>query len=210
MKKTKEKKKTEKKKRNGKEWLKANYKKIIIGFIILFGIFFLFYLIDTTRVIKQDKKPIFALKTGEFTDNVSEEYTGLGYKIIFYKQVGGRYDTKIGPWTMKFSDIPTKLQLIDLAIEYTDNPKDTYKKYRGEYISIKEKPYYIDEKNNVIRFQYIDEDEKYTFAVDVYLMYQIASNYKNKQVTIVGTVDNFRNKTKETPNALIIKNAFVK
>lgn len=41
-------------------------------------------------------------------------------------------------------------------------------------------------------------------------MYQLAQDYKDKEITIVGTVDNFRNKTKTTPNALTVKNAFVK
>lgn len=206
----KKKNKKKKQKLSFKVWLKKNYKNIILILIILLGLFFIFYLVDTTRVLKNEKTPIFAIKTGEYTDGVSTEYTGIGYKIIFYRQVDGRYDTIIGPWTMKFVDKPTDVNVLDLAIEYTDNPRKTYKKYKGEYIRIKAKPYYIDEKNNVIRFQYTDEDKKYTFAIDFYLMYQLAQDYKDKEITIVGTVDNFRNKTKTTPNALTVKNAFVK
>ena len=175
-------------------------------------LFLLFYLVDMTRVTRDDKKPIFAINTGLYSDGVSKEYVGVGYRIIKYRQIGGRYDTKIGFWNLKFVDKPTELKLLDFAIEYTDNPKDTYKKYLGEYISISGVPYYVDEKNNVIRFQYVDPDGKYTTALDFYLMYQPAKTYKDKKetITVVGTVDNFRNKTKDSSKGIIVKNAFVK
>lgn len=193
------------------KWLKKNYKKIIIIIILIIGAWSLMYLTDKTRVLKDEKRPIFAIKTGVYSDGKSTEYMGLGYKIIMYKQIGGRYDTKIGFWNLKFIDKPTKIKLLDFAIEYTNNPKDTYKKYKGEYISITEKPYFIDEKNNVIRFQYTDPDGKYTTILDFYLMFQPAATYKDKEeLTVVGTVDNFRNKSKKSEKGIIIKNAFVK
>ena len=44
-----------------------------------------------------------------------------------YKQIGGRYDTKIGTWALDFIDKPTEIKLLDFAIEYTDNPKEQMK-----------------------------------------------------------------------------------
>ena len=204
--------KKKKGKKNSSNWLKNNYKKIIVVIILIIGVWSIMFLVDKTRVFKEEKKPIFAITTGVYSDGVSTEYIGLGYKIIMYKQIGGRYDTKIGSWKLKFVDKATEIKLIDFAIEYTDNPKETYEKYKGEYITITGNPYFIDEKNNVIRYQYTDPDGKYTTVLDFYLMYQPAATFKDKNepLTVVGTVDNFRNKSKDSEKGIIIKNAFVK
>ena len=165
-------------KRNFKQWLTKYYKLLLIGLVLLICLFFIFYFVDRHRVLKEEKRPLFAIKTAEYTDGVSAAYTGIGYKVIMYRQVGGRYDSKIGSWSLKFVDKPTEINLLDFAIEYTNNPKKAYKKYSGEYISLTEIPYFVDTKNNVIRFQYNDPDGKYTTALDFYLMFQPIENYK--------------------------------
>jgi len=193
-------------------WLKKHYKIIILILIILVCLCFVFYFIDRKRVLEDDKKPLFAIKTVDYSDGASKEYMGLGYKVIMYQQIGGRYDNKIGSWRLKFVDKPTEINLLDFAIEYTDNPEKAYKKYEGEYISLTETPYFVDVKNNVIRFQYNDPDGKYTTSLDFYLMFQPIETYKDTKdaITVVGTVDNFRNKSEKTSKGIIIKNAFVK
>ena len=208
----KKRKKKKNKKQNTSKSLKMKYNIILITLILIIIMPIIFYFIDRNRVLNLDKRPIFAIKTGVYSDGGSTEYIGIGYKVIMYKQLIGRYDNEIGSWKLKFVDKPTKINLLDFVIEYTDNPKKTYKKYKGAYITITEKPYFIDEKNNVIRFQYTDPDGKYTTAIDFYLMYQPAVTYKdkNEKITVVGIVDNFRNKTKESAKGIIVKNAFVK
>ena len=215
----KKKKKTNKTKKDFKKviksilfWLKKHYKVIILVLIILVCLCCVFYFIDRKRVLEEGKKPLFAIKTVDYSDGESKEYMGLGYKVIMYQQVGGRYDNKIGSWKLKFIDKPTEINLLDFAIEYTNNPKKAYDKYHGEYISLTEIPYFVDTKNNVIRFQYNDPDGKYTTSIDFYLMFQPIETYKDttNALTLVGTVDGFRDKSKKTSKGIIVKNAFVK
>ena len=71
----------------------------------------------------------------------------------------------------------------------------------------------IDNKNKILRFENIDPDDKYTFAMDVYLYDQkidLSSYKEGDRITIVGTIKGFKNKDKSGPNRVLIRNAFIK
>lgn len=196
-----------------KEVKKKQTSKKIIGYIVLVVVIVAFLsLIDIALVTKMNTGPIFAIKTKEYS-NKSKEYYGLFYKVIKYQEEGGRYDTVIGPWSLKYEDTPIKIDLFDFAVEYIDNNKDTYDAFYNQYVLLTEPIALIDNKNKIIRFSYIDPDDKYTFAIDVYLYDSNIdlSTYKvGDRITIVGTIKGFKNKDQSNPNRILIRNAFIK
>ncbi len=190
-----------------------NFIKKVVGnlFLVVFIVAFL-SLIDIALVTKWNTGPIFAIKTKEYS-NKSKEYYGLFYKVIKYQEDGGRYDTVIGPWSLQYEDTPVKIELFDFALEYVDHNKNTYDAFYNKYVLLTEKIAYIDNKNKIIRFEYIDSDEKYNFAMDVYFQKKDIdlSNYNiGDKVTIVGTIKGFKNKDNKNPNRIVIRNAFIK
>lgn len=64
---------------------------IIFIIIIALGIVIA---IDVICVTKYDKGPYFAIRTKTYDDGGTEEFYGLGYKVIKYHQEQGRRDTK--------------------------------------------------------------------------------------------------------------------
>lgn len=85
-------------------------KKILktIGFILLTIILLglIFFAVDYSRV-KNQKTPIFCIKTDEVNDGGTTEYLGLGYKIIDYNKLNGYDKIHIGSLSMKYDDILT-------------------------------------------------------------------------------------------------------
>ena len=79
--------------------------------------------------------------------------------------------------------------------------------FSAEYMHIQ-----VYNKNILLKFNTKQKiiTEKAIGSAKFPLFFYFCNRYKDKEITIVGTVDNFRNKTKETPNALTVKNAFVK
>ncbi|GMQ63567.1 hypothetical protein [Vallitalea maricola] len=59
---------------------KINIKKVILVLIIILIPVFT-YSIDS-KLVLQDKKPIFVVKTGMYKDGGTTEYWGLGYQVI--------------------------------------------------------------------------------------------------------------------------------
>ena len=74
---------------------------IVLGIIIILGI--IFFAVDYNRVQKQ-KRPIFSIKYAIANDGGTEEYLGLGYKIIDFNMLNGYDEIKIGSWFMKYED----------------------------------------------------------------------------------------------------------
>lgn len=74
---------------------------IILGVIIILGI--VFFAVDYHRVQKQEK-PIFCIKYAIANDGGTEEYLGLGYKVIDFNRLNGYDEIKIGSWLMKYED----------------------------------------------------------------------------------------------------------
>jgi len=79
---------------------------IILSIIVLIGLGFL--AVDYMR-IKEQKKPIFALKTQIYRDGGTVEYLGLGYKVINFNKLDGSNEAKIGTWFMDYNNFKNEL-----------------------------------------------------------------------------------------------------
>lgn len=188
--------------------------------IKVFNIFFVVALIamiiigiDVICVAKYDAGPFFAIKTATYKDGGTKVYYGLGYKVIKYNQIDGRRDTQIGFWNLPYNSTPTKIQDIDLAIEFQNNPEETGNKYYKQYLSISSKIKSIDKQENQLTLEYTDPDGKYTLQIVCPLASQpneIINFTEQQEVTIKGTVYKFALKDDKQPNTVYLKDCFAK
>ena len=139
-----------------------NFTKIINVVFVILIVIMLMITVDIVCVARYNKGPFFAIKTTTYKDGGTKVYYGFGYKVIKYNQVQGRRDMQIGLWTMPYNIEPLNLQDLDLAIEFTDSPNKTYKKYYKKFVRISSTLSKIDNTNKTITLGYKDEDGKYT------------------------------------------------
>ena len=164
--------------------------------------------IDIVRVAKYDKKPLFAINTKTYKDGGSKAYMGIGYKVIDYNQLQGRRDIEIGTWNLKYNNKPLTIQDVDLAIELNDNEVDTYKTYYKKFVRIVSTLQKVDKKNKKLVLGYIDEDGKYSVDIVCNLVDEqlnINKFEENKQITIIGTLKDYKSKTKKNNRTIYIK-----
>lgn len=178
---------------------------IIFIFIIALGIIIA---IDVICVTKYDKGPYFAIRTKTYNDGGTQEFYGLGYKVIKYHQKQGRRDTEIGFWTMPYSTNPTNIAAIDLAIEFRNNPEKTANKYAGQFVRITGRIYKI--KENELVLQYKDPDDAYTLRIKCPMAEKtdFSDFKKGMEITVLGTIDNFTLATKNKPSSVNMSNCF--
>ena len=74
---------------------------IILGAIIILGL--IFFAVDYSRVQRQET-PIFCINYATANDGGTNEYLGLGYKVIDFNMLNGYDEIKIGFWFMKYED----------------------------------------------------------------------------------------------------------
>ena len=74
---------------------------IILGVIIILGL--IFFAVDYSRVQRQET-PIFCINYATANDGGTNEYLGLGYKVIDFNRLNGYDEIKIGSWFMKYED----------------------------------------------------------------------------------------------------------
>ena len=178
---------------------------IIFIIIIALGIVIA---IDVICVTKYDKGPYFAIRTKTYDDGGTQEFYGLGYKVIKYHQEQGRRDMEIGFWTMSYSVEPTEISALDLAIEFRNNPEKAANKYAGQFMRVTGKIYKI--KDNELILRYKDPDDTYTLKIKC----PMAENNhfegmeKGLEVTIIGTIENFTLAAKTNPNIVRMSNCF--
>lgn len=187
-----------------------------IGFINIIFIIIIACMImittDTIAVAKYQTGPFFALRTQVYKDSGTSVYHGLGYKVIKYNQTEGRKDIEIGPWSMGYSTTTINMSILDLAIELRNYPEKTYKSLAGKMLKVTGTISKVETKNNEIIIKYTDSDGAYTLEVIATLHKEekdIASYQKGKEISLLGTVSEFKVKTNETPNQIYIKNAYV-
>jgi len=186
--------------------------KLIINIIFVLIILSLTMIaVDIISVARYNKGPYFAINTKTYKDGGSKEYYGIGYKVIKYNQVQGRRDMQIGTWSMPYSTEPTDISDLDLAIEFTEQPIESYEKYYKKFVRINSTLHKTDKKNNKIILGYEDKDGKYTLEIHC-TMADKKSNInelkEDKEITIIGTVSNFELKDKKSNNKLYINNCF--
>ena len=165
--------------------------------------------IDYVRVVKFGYTPLFAIRTLELKDGGTKEYIGLGYKVIDYNEIQGRRDIEIGFWNMKRNSTPIDVQDVDLAIEFTKDEVKSYNKYYKRFLKIKSKVKEINKKKNTLIVGYTDEDGKYSIDIICKLVPEqtnISSFEKDKELTIIGTVNKYEGATKKENKKIYIKN----
>lgn len=165
--------------------------------------------VDIVRVAKYKAKPIFAIKTNTYDDGGTKEYYGLGYKVLKYNVTNGRSDIQIGTWKLKYSITPVKVDILDLAIEFENDPEKTAHKYYNHYVEVSGK---IKEINNDIReviIEYPDPDKKYTLQLKCIMAKNVdIDNYMVDQtLTVRGIVGKSIPKDETKPNRIYIKDS---
>ena len=178
---------------------------IIFIIIIALGIVIA---IDVICVTKYDKGPYFAIRTKTYDDGGTEEFYGLGYKVIKYHQEQGRRDTKLGFWTMPYSVEPTEISALDLAIEFRNDPEKTANKYAGQFMRVTGRIYKI--KDNELILRYKDPDDAYTLKIKCPMAEKtdLSDLKEDMEITVLGTIDNFTLATEKTSNSANMNNCF--
>ena len=93
---------------------------IILGVIITLGL--IFFVVDYNRIQKEEK-PLFCINYATANDGGTNEYLGLGYKVINFNRVNGYDEMKIGSWLMKYEDFEKEYN------NYIDDTNITIKGY---------------------------------------------------------------------------------
>ncbi len=166
---------------------------------------------DVISVARFNKGPFFALPLHTHRDGGTKEYYGLGYKVIKYNQLQGRRDKEIGLWNLKYNTEPITIQDIDLALEFTGNEVESFQKYYKKFVRIISTLHKVDMKNHKITIGYRDEDNKYSLDIICTIVedQENISTFDNeKEITIIGTISDFKWKTDKKNNRLYITNCF--
>lgn len=167
--------------------------------------------VDVVSISRYNKGPFFAIRTNVYKDGGTKVYYGLGYKVIKYNQTQGRRDTVIGLWTMKYMVEPTNYEALDLAIELRNNPEETYQKIGKKFLRINGILDNVDKQKNTITLKYSDPDEKYNLEIICNMAEKennIETFSEGDDVTVIGSVTDFKFKTKKQANRLYVNNCF--
>lgn len=135
-------------------------KKLIIVFLILL-VLFIFYLVDNKRV-KNDKTPIFAIKTGAYKDGGSTEYYGFLYKVIKCNTLSGDKSAHIGYYNLDIDKVCIN-SYMNITYLGSSNESDylfSYKNSIQELLYLLELNMYgkfnYEIKNNTLKINYYD------------------------------------------------------
>lgn len=192
----------EEKKEDYEEYLEPNKKTILnkimnIIFILLFVLFAL-AIIDIICVTKFEKGPFFAIPIHTYDDGGTKEYYGLGYKVIKYNQTQGRRDTELGTWSLKYDVDPEYVEMIDLAIDFQNDPEITFDSYYKKLLVVTGNLKKINKDKNEITLEYLDEDGKYTTELICKMETEkdkldlLEPNY---ETSVMGTMMDYHDKT---------------
>lgn len=168
--------------------------------------------IDVICVSKYNIGPFFAIKTKTYEDGGTKVYHGIGYKVIKYNEVQGRKDIQIGSWNLQYSNIPTEIEDIDLAIEFQNDYEKTANKYYNQYIQITSKVKEVNTEKNKLIVEYTDSDGKYTLQVSCKISEDETdlTIIKDQQpIKVRGIVDKFSIKDGKEPNKIYMTNCYV-
>lgn len=180
---------------------------IVFAVIIILMIMVSF---DVISVGKYEKGPYFAINTKTMDDGGTKIYYGLGYKVIKYNQTQGRRDIQVGFWSMAYSTEPTETTALDLAIEFNNDPKETYQRLYKAFLRVSGTYTGLDKDNNVI-ISYNDPDGSYTLNIVCKMAegIDIPENSENAKAVIIGTLRDFKYKTDTTPNTVYMSDCFI-
>lgn len=164
---------------------------------------------DVICITKYNKGPYFAIRTKIYDDGGTQEFYGLGYKVIKYHQQQGRQDSEIGFWSMKYSIDPIELSVLELAIEFRNNPEQTANKYAGQFMKVTGNFYKTKDGQPILIYN--DPDNAYTLKIKCLMAdtTDLSSYQKGEKITVLGTMKNFTLATKEMPNSANMSNCFI-
>lgn len=159
---------------------------IIIGLIIVMGL--AFFAVDYFRVQKQEE-PIFCFKITTYRDGGTQEYLGLGYKIIDFNTSNGYDEIKIGTWFMNYKDFQNEMNsqstINAIIVNVNDNSLGVVRK---------------DNLNEIMIIAIPDEDEneyKENEEILIYFDGTILETYP-AQVNNVSKIEILNEKSNET------------
>lgn len=161
---------------------------VVLGFLVT---------VDIICVSRFNVGPFFAIRTRKINDGGTKIYHGLGYKVIKYRQTGGRNDLVLGSWGLRYSTSAVDVDMVDLAIDFNSSVGD---KYLNKFIRVTGEV--LEVNNDEVVLVYLDADGKYTTK----LICSMASDAEftdvslNSRVTLVGTLDDY-----EDGNTMVLK-----
>ena len=167
--------------------------------------------IDIICVSKYEKGPFFAIPVKTYTDGGSKEYVGLGYKVINYNQKQGRRDMEVGTWGLKYNTRPISVTDLDLALEFSENPKQAINRYYGKFLRVTGVVKAVDKKSNQILLEFVDDDGKYKLDINCTMADKdndIDTYKKGDYVYILGTLKDYKQANKVVPNTVYMVNVF--
>ena len=168
--------------------------------------------VDVIAVARYDAGPFFAINLKTYKDGGTKEYYGLGYKVINYNVLEGRKGKVVGSWFMKYSNVSTKIDVLDLALEFERDKNAVSKKFYNQYLEVIGEISLIDEENKTVEIKYNDVDGKYTLIVRGHLTDEvIMGTYSaGEEVHLLGTAKVFKAKTSTEPNTIELEGCFIK
>lgn len=96
--------------------MKKKFKMVLSILVTVIILAFVLFLVDLGRVQRQEK-PLFCIKnlSGAYRDGGTQEYWGLGYKVIDFNRLDGYDAMKIGSWFMQYQDFAEEYQVYEEA-----------------------------------------------------------------------------------------------
>ncbi len=186
-------------------------KRLLNVLFIILIISFILIATDVIAVARYNVGPFFAIPGAKYKDGGTREYYGLGYKVIKYNQVQGRRDMEIGLWSLKYNTTPITIQDVDLAIETQEEGYATYEKYYKKFVRVISNLQKVEEKKKQITLGYVDEGGKYSIDI-ICNMVEEQDNLEEletgKEITIIGTLVEYKEGTKKKNPTYIIENCF--
>lgn len=211
-KKAKKKKSTRKPSKKKLEAKNAFIRKIINAVFGIIVVMLIMTAVDVIAVARYDVGPFFAINTKTYKDGGTKVYYGLGYKVINYNVLEGRKGKVVGSWFMPYSTVSTKIDILDLALEFEKDKESTSNKFYNQYLEVVGTISLMDEENKLVEMEYVDKDGKYTLLVKGHLTDEVIMSSYNagEKIHLLGTAKVFKVKTEKEPNTIELEQCFIK
>lgn len=201
--------------RKSKKKLEAEnqfYRKIINAVFGIIIVLLIMTAVDVIAVARYDSGPFFAINFKTYKDGGTKVYYGLGYKVINYNVTEGRKGKIVGSWFMPYSVVSTKIDVLDLALEFERDKNAVSKKFYNQYLEVVGEISKIDEEKKLVEIEYDDADGKYSLLVKGHLTDEVIMSAYNagEKVHVLGTAKIFKAKTETEPNTIELEGCFIK
>jgi len=208
----KKKKSTRRKSKKQLEAKNAFIRKIINAVFGIIVVLLIMTAVDVIAVARYDSGPFFAINLKTYKDGGTKVYYGLGYKVINYNVTEGRKGKVVGSWFMPYSTVSTKIDVLDLALEFERDKNAVSNKFYNQYLAVVGEISKLDETNKLVEIEYVDVDGKYTLLVKGHLTDEVimASYKEGEKVHLLGTAKVFKAKTETEPNTIELEGCFIK